>query len=80
MIIHLKSGKSFNCEEESYTESNQISGELIHIFISLDDRKKYMVHDEDIEFFESDLTDEDLKELASYGDTWYEDDIDCSFG
>jgi hypothetical protein len=81
MKIHLKSGKSFTCEDVSYTETNQFSGELIHIFISLSDRVKYTVKDEDIEFFESELDDEDIEELASYGECDDEHGcIDSSFG
>ena len=80
MKIGLKSGYVFECDDDSYTETNKYSGELIHIFVSLKDRKKYTVNDDDIEIFESDLLDEDIKELATYGSEYEDDDVDMSFG
>ena len=80
MKIGLKSGYVFECDDNSYIETNKYSGELIHIFVTLKDRKKYTVNDEDIEFFESDLLDDDIEELATYGDDDDDDDIDMAFG
>ena len=79
MKIGLKSGYVFECEDDSFTETNKYSGELIHIFVSLKDRKKFTVNDEDIEFFESDLLNADIEELATYGDDYEDDDIDPSY-
>ena len=80
MKIGLKSGYVFECDDCSYTEANELNGELIHIFISLKDRKKYTVNSDDIEFFESDLYDNDIEELATYGNEDEIDEIDPSFG
>ena len=80
MKIGLKSGYVFECDDCSYTEANELNGELIHIFISLKDRKKYTVNDECIEFFQSDLYDDDIEELATYGNENEDDCIDMSFG
>ena len=80
MKIDLKSGYVFECDDLSFTETNELNGELIHIFISLKDRKKYTVNDDNIDYIKSDLSDEDLAELATYGEDNDNDDTDVSFG
>ena len=80
MKIGLKSGYVFECDDCSYTEANELNGELIHIFVSLKDRKKYTVNDDNIDYIESDLLDDDIKELATYGNENEDDNVDMSFG
>lgn len=79
MIIGLRSGFVFTCEDESYTATNTVSGETIHTFVSFADKQKFVVRDEDIEFWESRLSDEDIENLATYGDETEKVCIDHSF-
>ena len=76
MKIHLKSGNTFECEDEWYVETNNLSGELTYIFVSISDQKKYTVDSECIEYFEADLDNGDLEELAMYGE--YREECSCS--
>lgn len=75
MKIGLHSGYAFTCEDESYTATNKISGDVIHTFVSIDGRKKYVVPGGSIEFWQSRLIDEELEELTMYGED--EEDDDC---
>lgn len=68
MIIGLHSGKTFECDNQSYTEQNEYTGNTIRIFTNMAEKKKYTVDDAMIEFWEETLTDEDFTDLMTWGD------------
>ena len=81
MKIGLKSGKSFECDDDgAYTSTDKITGETRDTFISLKNRKKYGVNADDIEFFETKLVDEVIADLATWGCEDEPDPHDHSFG
>ena len=80
MIIGLHSGKVFKCDDMSYHEVDHYTGETTHIFVNLEDKKKYTALDSAIEFWEETLTGEELDELMTWGDEEIPEEEDVSFG
>lgn len=81
MKIGLMSGKTFECDNMSYTETDQYTGETTRVFTNGAEKKKYTVADAAIEFWEEDLAEDELEALMMWGESEEEEEDDTvSFG